>query len=306
MTTVLVTGATGFVGSLLMSRLLDDGCDVRAFARSPERVVHDVPVVAGDVVTGVGLDEAMEGVDVAYYLIHSMETAVDGAGFDARERLSAENFAAAARRAGVRRVVYLGGLVPDTQAPSPHLTSRLEVERVLLECASEVAALRASIVIGTWSRSFRFLVRLVERMPVMAIPAWHHYRTQPIDSRDMLEFVVRAGRSEVVTGPLSIDIAGPTILGYGEMMERIRDHMLLRRPRLNLPFTMTPVASVVAAAVAGEDVGLIGPLMGSLTSDLYPRDTRAPELFGVRLHGFDAAVERALRDWERVEELAAR
>jgi uncharacterized protein YbjT (DUF2867 family) len=302
----LVTGATGFVGSVLIGRLLDDGHEVRAFARNPLRVLAGVPVVAGDVVTGAGLDEALEGVDVAYYLIHSMESAPDSAAFDERERRSAENFAAAASRAGVRRIVYLGGLVPQLKAPSPHLLSRLDVERVLMEAAPEVAALRASIVIGARSRSFRFLVRLVERLPVMAIPAWHHYRTQPIDARDMLELVVRAGCSDAIDRPLSLDIAGPTILSYGELIERIRDHMLLLRPAIRLPLTMTPVASVVAAAIAGEDVGLIGPLMGSLTTDLIPRNMDAVKLLDVRLHSFDAAVERALREWEDVEALAAR
>jgi uncharacterized protein YbjT (DUF2867 family) len=265
-----------------------------------------VPIVTGDVVTGAGLDEALDGVDVAYYLVHSMEPAADHAGFDARERVSAENFVAAARRAGVRRVIYLGGLVPAHKKPSLHLSSRLEVERILLECAPEAVALRASIVIGARSRSFRFLVRLVERLPVMAIPGWHHYRTQPIDERDVLEFLTRAGTSDVVAGALSLDIAGPDILTYGEIIERIRELMLLRRPALRLGFNLTPVASVVAAAIAGEDHALIGPLMEGLTTDLLPRNDDARRLFGVRLHRFDAAVEHALRRWETVEELAAR
>jgi uncharacterized protein YbjT (DUF2867 family) len=236
-----------------------------------------------------------------------MEPIADGdESFDARERRSAQNFADAARRAGVRRIVYLGGLVPARARPSPHLASRLEVEEILLAGAPESVALRASIVIGARSRSFRFLVRLVERVPVMLLPGWHSHRTQPIDARDVLEFLVAAGGSEAVDGPLSLDIAGPDVLTYGEIVERIRDSMLINRPALRFTPTVTAVASRVAAAIAGEDHALIGPLMEGLGTDLLPRDDRAAELLGVRLHSFDAAVERALREWEAVEDLAAR
>ena len=306
---VLVTGASGAVGADLIPRLVRDGHTVRAFARTAARVtapgVSDV--VEGDAVTGAGLDAAVEGVDVAYFLIHSMEAAAqaDG-GFAERDRHAAALFAQAARRAGVRRVVYLGGLVPADVAASPHLASRLEVEAALLDAAPEAVALRASIVIGARSRSFRFLVRLVERVPVMPLPAWRENRTQPIDARDVTAFLLAAGTSPAVDGPLSLDIAGPEVVTYAALIERIRDLMLLDRPRLDLPFTLTPVTSRVAAAIAGEDLGLIEPLMGSLGTDLLPRDMRAPALLGVRLHRLEAAVERALRDWEAVEELSAR
>jgi uncharacterized protein YbjT (DUF2867 family) len=302
---VLVTGATGFAGDALIPRLLRDGHAVRAFARTPSRVRHDVPVVQGDAITGAGLPEALAGIDVAYYLIHSMESASNG-GFETAERQSAERFAEAARGAGVRRVVYLGGVVPSHKAPGRHLGSRLAVEEILLAAAPESLALRASIVIGARSRSFRFLVRLVERFPVMAIPAWHHYRTAPIDARDVLSYLMAGGFSDVVEDSLSLDIPGPEILSYGDMMERIRDLMLLGRPRVNLPITVTPVAAPVAAAVAGEDLALVQPLMEGLDGDLLPRDTSAAELLGVRLHSFDAAVERSLREWEETEPLAAR
>ena len=157
--------------------------------------------------TGAGLDEALDGIDVAYFLIHSMEGAPPAS--RQRERAAARNFVAAAERAGVRRVVYLGGIVAGEPRLSRHLASRLEVERILLAALPEAVALRASIVIGASSRSFRFLVRLVERMPVLALPAWREHRTQPIDVRDVRAYLVAAATTPHAAGGLSLDIAGP-------------------------------------------------------------------------------------------------
>ena len=300
---ILVTGASGFVGSALIPRLAAEGHSVRAFARDASRVAAQVPIHVGDVVTGAGLDEALDGCDVAYFLVHSMEPGQDS--FGERDRRAAEAFAAAAQRGRVERVVYLGGLVPADADPSPHLASRLEVERILLEAGREGVALRASIVVGARSRSFRFLVRLVERMPVLALPAWRDNRTQPIDGRDVIEFLAHAASQPRVAGR-SLDIAGPDVLTYGEMVERIRELMLVGRPSWRTRATATGIASRIGAVIAGEDHELIGPLMEGLAHDLLPRDDTAPELLGVRLHSFDAAVERALREWEEREPLAAR
>ena len=306
---VLVTGASGAIGAELMPRLAAAGHRVRAFGRDPDRIAAPgiSEVVRGDAISGAGLPAALDGVELAYFLIHSMETALNGAGTVAdRDRRAAERFAQAARTAGVRRIVYLGGLVPADVDASPHLASRLEVERTLLAAAPEVVALRASIVIGARSRSFRFLVRLVERVPIMALPAWREHRTAPIDARDVMSFLQRAGTSDAVTRALSLDIGGPDVVTYAQLVERIRDALLLARPRVDVPLRVTPVASRVAAAISGEDLGLVAPLMGSLTADLLPRDERAAALFGVRLHRLDAAIERSLREWEAVEELAGR
>ncbi len=301
----LVTGVSGYVGGALAGRLREDGHEVRGFARTPARVTAAVDeLVTGDVTTGAGLDAALDGIDVAYYLIHSMEGAAAGA-FAEQERDAAQRFAAAAAAAGLRRVVYLGGIVAADAPLSRHLGSRLAVERALLDAVPEGIALRASIVIGARSRSFRFLVRLIERLPVLALPAWRENRTAPVDGRDVLAYLAGAATA----GPElagSWDIAGPDVMTYAEMIARISDAMLVRRPSLSLGVSLTPVASVVAAAVAGEDPALIEPLMESLEHDLLPRDDAAAAAFGVRLHGFDAAVERALRDWERDEELSAR
>ena len=296
---ILITGITGFVGGDLAPRLHTDGHELRGLARDPSRCAIDVPLVQGDVLSGAGLDEALDGIDVAYYLVHSMERSSEGA-FADRELRSAQTFAEAAARAGVGRIVYLGGLVPTEAPVSPHLSSRLEVERSLLDAVPGSVALRASIVVGARSRSFRFLVKLVARVPVIPMPPWTRFRTQPIDGRDVREMLARAATEPAVAGQ-SLDIAGPDVVTYGEMIERIRDLLLIGRPGVRLPIGANAIASRIAAAIAGEDPELIGPLMGSLGTDLLPRDMRAAELLGVRLHSFDRAVERALREWEAAE-----
>jgi len=303
--TVLVTGVSGSVGSALAPALVRAGHDVRGLTRDPRRVEIDIPVLEGDVVSGAGLQAALDGVDVAYYLIHSMEPSADGS-FLRRERAGAERFVQAAAAAGVRRIVYLGGLIPDGGAASDQLASRLAVEEILLDGVPGSVALRASIVIGGRSRSFRFLVRLVERLPVIAFPGWAANRTQPIDERDIVALLISAATSRGAAGR-SLDAVGPDVVSYGELITRIRDSMLVDRPTLGLGrLTATPIASRLASVIAGEQHELIGPLMESLESDLLPRDQDTASLLGVRLHRLDAAIEHALGAWEREEPLKAR
>lgn len=308
---ILVTGITGYVGARLTPRLLRDGHVVRGLTRGPDgaraRAGAEliVPLVQGDAVSGRGLEQALDGVEVAYYLIHSMEPMSDG-NFGVRERVAAENFTRAAQAAGVRRIVYLGGLVPSGGPASAHIASRLQVEGILIEGTPESVAFRASIVIGAHNRTFRFLVRLVERLPVLVVPAWRSNVTQPIDERDVIEFLARAATNDRVGGQ-SLDIGGPDVVSYGQLIDRIAHHMLVNRPAISFKrMTVTPIASRVSALIAGEQPELIGPLMESLGEDLIVRDDRAAELLGVRLHTLDAAIERALRDWEAIEPLVAR
>lgn len=303
----LVTGASGFVGSQLVAPLQRAGHDVRAFARTPSRVTAAVPVVVGDLSTGAGLTEALDGIEVAYYLVHSMEPGLGDQSFSDRERASAEHFAAAATSAGVRRIVYLGVMVDENQPLSSHLRSRLEVERTLRDAAPELVALRASIAIGARSRSFRFLVRLLERMPVLVLPPWHRYRTQTIDQRDLVAALLASGTTDAARGQhLSLDVAGPDVLTYGEILEQIRDLMMIPRPTISIPLNSTPIFGRVAAAITGEDDALVLPLMGGLSGDLIARDDRWTSLLQVRPHHFRSSVEHALREWERTEPLRAR
>jgi len=320
---VLLTGVSGFAGSALLPRLLEQGHDVRALARDRTRVelalqsttlgpgrdatLADFELVIGDTLSGAGMVQAMRDVEVAYYLIHSMEPSVDGSGgisFSARERASAQTFADAARAAGVRRVVYLGGPLPPERA-STHLSSRHAVERILLDGVPGSVALRASIVIGARSRSFRFLVRLIERLPVIALPAWRHFRTCPIDERDLVEMLAACASSEDVAGR-ALEIAGPEALSYGELVARIAELMMLSRPSIGLGVSVTPIAARLAASLTDEQPELVLPLMEGLTADLLASGQEAASALNVQLHSFDSAVEHALHEWEKREPLAAR
>jgi uncharacterized protein YbjT (DUF2867 family) len=304
----LVTGATGYVGARLVRRLAGEGRAVRALARRPELVeqVDEVEAVRADLITGAGLERALDGCETAYYLVHSMEAlAGNGDSFADRDRSAAERFALAAAGAGVERIVYLGGIEPPGPQ-SAHLGSRLEVERILLDAVPGSTGLRASIVVGAGSSSFRILVRLVERLRVLPLPAWRGNRTQPIAERDVIEYLARTPQVPGAAGR-SLDVTGPDVLTYAEMIERIAEAMGVGRLPLGLGASLTPPAAAVVAAITGQPLELVRPLMESLESDLLPRaDADARELYGIRLLGFDRAVERALAEWEKAEPLGAR
>jgi uncharacterized protein YbjT (DUF2867 family) len=304
----LITGATGYVGGRLLERLTREGRTLRALARDPSRLDSDMPgleVVGGDLVTGEGLERALDGVSTAYYLVHSMEPAAGAADFSSRDRLAAEQFVTAAQAAGVERAVYLGGIVPSDGELSPHLSSRLEVEQILLEGLPRSTALRASIVIGARSSSFRILVRLVERLRLLPFPGWRDKRTQPIDERDAVEYLARTPRTPGAEGR-SLDIAGADLLSYGQMIERIADLMGVGRMPVRLRASATLAASAVVSRITQQPLELVRPLMYSLEHDLLPRSDEAPGIYRLTPRGFDRAVEHALAEWEALEPLGAR
>jgi uncharacterized protein YbjT (DUF2867 family) len=304
----LIVGATGYVGTLLTKALVDQGRPVRALSRHPRPVASGglVETARGDVLKDEGLDAALEGCEVAYYLVHSMEAGTTS--FEARDRQAVNNFVAACRRTRVDRVVYLGGIEPSGRR-SPHMRSRLEVERILLEGLPRATGLRASIVIGAHSPSFRLMVRLIERLPVLPLPPWRDRRTQPVAERDVIDCLVRTPLIEPTEGK-SIDLVGPDVLTYGEMLTGIAAELGVDRPAVEVPIFTVPTFAAVASAIAGSDVELVRALMGSLNADVLPRSPRAARemagLFEITPLGFTRAVRRALADWEREEPLTAR
>ncbi|GAA3508125.1 uncharacterized protein YbjT (DUF2867 family) [Streptosporangium album] len=214
----LVTGATGYIGGRLVPELLDAGHDVRCMVRSVSRLrdqpwASRVEIAQADATDAGQTRKALDGVDVAYYLIHTMG---GGADFAEADRRAALTFAAAARDAGVRRVVYLGGLAPHEKL-SPHMRSRTEVEEIFLRGEVPAVVLRAAAIIGSGSVSFEMLRYLTERLPVMTTPRWVRTRTQPIAIRDVLRYLVgwAAIKGEVNR---SFDIGGPDVLTYADMM----------------------------------------------------------------------------------------
>jgi len=293
------------MGGRLIERLRAEGRPVRALARDASRFapVDRVDVIEGNLLRRETLAAALDGCSTAYYLVHSMETGANG--FADRDRLAAENFAAAARDAGVERVVYLGGLLPEGGPQSVHLASRLEVEEILLDALPRSTALRASIVIGARSSSFGILVKLVSSLRFVPLPAWRSNRTQPIFEGDAIEYLARTPGTPEAEGR-SLDIVGPEVMTYEEMIERIAEAIGVGRMPLRLPTTQTPAASAVVSAITNQPLELVRPLMQSLEHDLLPRNGDARRIYGLRPHPFERALDHALREWERSEALAAR
>lgn len=297
--TALVTGASGYIGGRLVSPLLNDGWTVRVLTRSAASVgdaewADQVEVVTGDAADAETLRRALEGVDVAYYLIHSMAA---GGDFADRDRAIATAFAEIAAEKSVGRIVYLGGLHPPDEPLSPHLASRAEVGDVLLASEVPTAVLQAAVVLGAGSISFQMLQYLSHRLPVMLAPRWLDNRVQPITIEELLHHLVAAARLPKGLNR-TFDVGGPDVLTYAEMIRRFAEVTGLRRRRVVTVPVLTPgLASRWIGLVTPLDPSVARPLVDSLVHEVVCRDDADRHLPPPRGRvGFEQAVLDAMSD----------
>jgi uncharacterized protein YbjT (DUF2867 family) len=298
--TTLIAGATGFIGRRLALALRSEGVAVRCLVRSPDSGAARALAEAGcelhegDLLRPETLRGACEGVDVAYYLVHSMGRGGDGK-FASRDREAATAFAEVARDEGVGRVVYLGGLTPDGEETSEHLRSRHEVARILAEIPAPLTYFRAAMVVGAESESYRTLLHLVRRLPVMVTPSWLSTRTQPIAVDDVIAYLVRARDDDAPEG--EVQIGGPDVLPYAEMLDRMADALERPRPRkLPVPLLAPGLSSRWIGLVTPVDAAVARPLVEGLRTPTVVTDPAPARRFGVEPTPFDQALRAAVRE----------
>ena len=293
----LLTGATGFVGGRLLPRLAEVD-DVRCLVRDAGRLdaPAGVDVVEGDLADPADVARALDGVDRVFYLVHSMEAG--NAGFAERDQELARTFCRSAGQAGVRRAIYLGGVLPaDEGRSSEHLRSRLEVERILGQNVEEFVGLRASMVVGAGSASFTTLVRIVDRLPALPLPTWRDRRTQPVAVDDVVAALLSARTVDAGV----YEVAGPDELSFEEMTQVIARLLGKARPTIALPVRLPQLEGAIAAAVTDQDRELVVPLMEGLDEDLVVAENALPTAFGVTPTPFERAARAAIGEMEQVQ-----
>ena len=292
--TILVAGGTGYVGGRLMPHLEKGKDQIRCLSRHPESTPShstNEEVVAGDVRDPASLDRALEGIDTAYYLVHLMS---DSSDFEEEDRTVARNFAEAAKKAGVRRIIYLGGLGDDTDPKlSPHLRSRHEVGLVLRESDAEVIEFRSSMVIGAGSLSYGLLRDLTDRLPVMLCPRWLSTPTQPIAVDDIVAYLLAA--RDLPPGPSRIyEVGGPDVVTFMDLIRRYASLKSLRRTLIRVPF-LTPWFSGLWLALVTPSRFAVGRhLVQGLVNPTVIRDRSALDVFSIRPMGVTEALRLAI------------
>ncbi len=294
---VLVAGATGYVGRKLVALLEKQGMALRCLARDPEKlessVTETTEVVAGDVLEVESLNAAMEGVRTAYYLVHLMSGDAD---FEEMDRTAAKNFGTAAKKAGVKRIIYLGGLGDDEDPGlSPHLRSRHEVGEILRNSGVETIEFRAGMVIGVGSLSFDLVKSLTERLPVMLCPLWLSTETQPIAIDDVLSYLIAAkdlpaGQSRVV------EIGAPDVVTYGGLIREYARQKNLRRWLISVPVLTPYLSGLWLSLVTPTNYQVGRHLIEGLKNPTVVRDPKSSEEFGIQAMGVVEAMRRAVTE----------
>jgi uncharacterized protein YbjT (DUF2867 family) len=298
---ILLTGGSGYVGGRLLPLLEKQGVRLHCLARSPEkmrsRVQPGTEIVQGDVLDPASLDRALQGVHTAYYLVHLMSGSKD---FEKEDRQAALNFAGAAKKAGVRRIVYLGGLGDDADPKlSPHLRSRHEVGTILRDSGVETVEFRASLVVGTGSLSFDLVKALTDRLPVMLCPRWLTTPTQPIAVDDVLAYLLAA--KDLPAGESRIfEIGSEDVTTYGDMIREYARQKGLRRWLISVPVLTPYLSSLWLALVTPASFEVGRHLIEGLKNPTVVRDRAALEAFPIRPMGIREAIQKALGEGQGV------
>lgn len=290
---VVVAGASGFVGTALLSVLAKD-FDVVALSRSASTPISGVRWERCDLFSLLQTERALSGADYAVYLVHSMLPArLTQARFEDMDFILADNFARSAAKAGIKQIVYLGGIIPDDAQLSRHLASRLEVERVLAARGVPVTSLRAGLIVGARGSSFRMVVRLVQRSPLLLCPHWTRSMTQPVALRDVVHLLhFCLGRQEMFGR--AFDLGGPEVMTYVDLMRRTADRLGRKRLIVAVPFIPTRLSVFVTRLVTGAHRELVAPLVESLRHAMVAHSPTLQERANIAAQSFDDALDEAL------------
>jgi uncharacterized protein YbjT (DUF2867 family) len=289
--TVLVAGASGFIGSRLCEALVAEGHDVRAMTRHPDDYDGAGTPVFGDVADPGSLTEAMGGADAAYYLVHSLGSA----DFEDKDADAARNFAAAAAAAGVEQIIYLGGLGRDGDDLSPHLRSRREVEHLLAEAGVPVTTLRAAVVVGHGGISWEITRQIVDHLPAMITPKWVDTRTQPIALVDVVRYLVGVLGDPRALGR-TFEVGGPDVLRYVDMLQGVAAVLGKPLPRVRVPLLTPRLSSYWLAFVTDVDIPTARNLVDSMTNEVVVRDRSIEEIVPGPTLTYEESVRQALAD----------
>jgi uncharacterized protein YbjT (DUF2867 family) len=290
---VLIAGASGFIGQRLVRALLATGVSLRCLVRRDSELPAGVEIVKGDLLEPLTLPGVLEGVDTVYYLVHSM--AAGRSGFERRDRQAAENFTKAATRAGVRRVIYLGGLGETGPELSGHLQSRLEVASILQSGGFTTTFLRAAVIFGAGGASFEMIRSLVEHLPLMITPRWVSTKCQPIAVDDVIRYLTGCLQEERTSGG-TFDVGGPDILSYREMMERFAAIEGRKLYILTVPVLTPKLSSYWVGLITPVKASIAMPLIEGLASEVVCREDRIHELIPFRLTPYEESVRIALEE----------